>query len=66
MVVERDFAAWWINASAGLRENGGIVEKHGKGRKLDEPKEWRAWSKMYGWERELAFDTMKVCSPITN
>ncbi|KAH7310108.1 hypothetical protein BKA65DRAFT_485319 [Rhexocercosporidium sp. MPI-PUGE-AT-0058] len=40
-------------------KNGSILEKHGKGRKIDEPKEWRAWSKMYGWERELAFETMK-------
>ncbi|KAH7377948.1 hypothetical protein BKA64DRAFT_750362 [Cadophora sp. MPI-SDFR-AT-0126] len=40
-------------------KSGGIVAKYGKGRKIDEPKEWRAWSMMYAWERELTFNTLK-------
>ncbi|KAK0101032.1 hypothetical protein ONS95_012981 [Cadophora gregata] len=40
-------------------KHGAIITKPGKGRKIEEPKEWRAWSKMYPWERELAFDTLK-------
>ncbi|PVH79765.1 hypothetical protein DL98DRAFT_655164 [Cadophora sp. DSE1049] len=40
-------------------KSGEIIAKHGKSRKIDEPKEWRSWSKMYGWERELTFNTLK-------
>jgi len=43
---------------------GGILQKYGKGRKENEPKEWRAWSKMYEWEREQAFETLKVGLPL--
>ncbi|KAG4436986.1 hypothetical protein IFR05_007524 [Cadophora sp. M221] len=40
-------------------KNGAVVEKCGKGRKADEPKEWRAWTKMYRWEREATFNVLK-------
>jgi hypothetical protein len=40
----------------------GFLGKFGKGRRKDEPKEWRAWSKMYEWERQDAFEKLKVCA----
>lgn len=41
-------------------KGGQLVPKPGKDRKKDKPKEWRAWTKMYVWERELTFNTLKV------
>jgi len=46
-------------------KNGGIHAKYGKGRKKDEPKEWRAWTKMYEWERQDAFEKLNVCFNLT-
>ncbi|KAE8450144.1 hypothetical protein EG329_006925 [Mollisiaceae sp. DMI_Dod_QoI] len=40
-------------------KDGHLVPKPGKDRKKDEPKEWRAWTKMYAWEKELTFNTLK-------
>ena len=51
-----------------LQAKGGFTRTRAKLSKDNEPKEWRAWSKMYVGERQSAFDTLKVgqrrfCTP---
>ena len=41
-------------------KTGKIHVKFGKGRGKDEAKEWRAWSKMSEWEKEDAFESLRV------
>jgi len=41
-------------------KTGKIHVKFGKGRGKDEAKEWRAWSKMSEWEKEEAFESLRV------
>jgi hypothetical protein len=42
-------------------KTGKIHAKFGKARGKDEPKEWRAWSKMSEWEKEDAYKSLQVC-----
>jgi len=41
-------------------QTGKTHAKVGKSRGKDEPKEWRAWSKMSEWEKEEAFESLRV------
>jgi hypothetical protein len=46
--------------SALEKKTGKVHAKFGKSRGKDEPKEWRAWSKMSEWEKEEAFECLRV------
>jgi hypothetical protein len=41
-------------------KTGKMHTKFGKSRGKDEPKEWRAWSKMLEWEKDEAFESLRV------
>ncbi|TAQ89276.1 hypothetical protein B7494_g2409 [Chlorociboria aeruginascens] len=40
-------------------KNGSVMSKSGRGVGENEPKEWRAWNKMRGWERKAAFMSLQ-------
>jgi hypothetical protein len=41
-------------------KTGKMHTKFGKSGGKDEPKEWRAWSKMSEWEKKEAFESLRV------
>lgn len=54
-VINKEYVIMALEAKTGK-----IRAKFGTVRGKDEPKEWRAWSKMSEWEKEEAFESLRV------